>query len=308
MRREKQLNRDRFTDAESADFEVIPSKITESRFTLSRQTIQNDNLIVQHDVLLPGELEHPASTHHFMALHITPSTRRIAQIGKEQYEGSMSMGEFCLHPSIYSGFYAWKSTDEIICFAIKPDWLFDVATKTECANPDKIELRPIVRDRDRQIEFIARSFLAEMQAKALGNKLYSETLGIQLAIHLLRNYCVFPLQLKEYKGGLSSRQLNSVIEYIDTHLDYSVALKDLAKVAQVNSSHYFCLLFKQSLGIPPYKYVIQQRIARAKKLLQQNNLPLTEVALRCGFGDQSALSRTFKKYVGTTPKKYRQQL
>ena len=74
------------------------------------------------------------------------------------------------------------------------------------------------------------------------------------------------------------------------------------------STHYFCHLFKQSTGIAPYQYVIQQRIAKAKKLLKRQDLSLVDVALACGFISQSAFNRTFKKHVGTTPRKYRLEL
>lgn len=302
MNREELRNSDRTTDSR-----VQPSEITKNRKILSRLAVHNDNLIVQHDILPPGEEEHPLSTHHFMALHLTPITRRVAHIGDRQYEGSMSTGEFCLHPSTHSGFYAWESTDETAVFIIKPDFLSRTAAQTECLNPE-IELRPIVRDRDRQIEYIARSFLAEMQGKALGEKLYTESLATQFAIHLLRNYCTFAPQLKQYRGGLSSRQLKAVISYINTHLESSISLKDLARVSQINSHHYFCHLFKQSTGIPPYQYVIEQRIKRAKQLLKQDKLPLLEIALECGFSDQSAFNRTFRRCVGSTPRDYRRQL
>ena len=146
-----------------------------------------------------------------------------------------------------------------------------------------------------------------MQNDALGGRLYSETLATQLAIHLLRNYCTFPAQLKHYDKGLSRQQLKAVIRYIDTNLEASISLKDLARVSGLNSHHYFCHLFKQSTGISPYKYVIEQRIEKVKQLLKQD-LPLVEIALECGFSDQSALSRTFRKCVGTTARDYRRQL
>lgn len=302
MSREELKNGDRTTDSQ-----VHPSKITKNRLTLSRLAIQNDNLIVQHDVLPPGEAEHPLSTHHFIALHLTPSTRRIAHIGGQKYEGFMAAGEFCLHPSTHSGFYAWETTDETTVFIIKPDFLSGTAAKTECLNPNKIELRPIVRDRDAQIECIGRSFLAEMQSDGLGGRLYCESLATQFAIHLLRNYCAFAPRLKQYNCGLSNQRLQAAIDYINAHLEFNISLEDLAQVAQINSCHYFCHLFKQSTGITPYQYVIQQRIKRAKRLLKLENLPLAEIALRCGFCNQSAFSRTFRKLVGVTPRSYRKE-
>ncbi|MDJ0591174.1 MAG: helix-turn-helix transcriptional regulator [Pleurocapsa sp. MO_226.B13] len=55
-------------------------------------------------------------------------------------------------------------------------------------------------------------------------------------------------------------------------------------------------------------YVLQQRVAKAKQLLKQRDLPMVEIALMCGFSSQSAFSRTFSRCVGTSPRKYRQEL
>lgn len=154
---------------------------------------------------------------------------------------------------------------------------------------------------------LATRFDTEMQNEALGGRLYSETLATQFAIHLLRNYCTFPAQLKQYQKGLSRQQLQTISQYIDAHIEYSISLQQLANLCQL-SSHYFCHLFKQSTGIAPYQYVLQQRVAKAKQLLKQRDLPMVKVALMCGFSSQSAFSRTFSRCVGTSPRKYRQEL
>jgi AraC family transcriptional regulator len=59
------------------------------------------------------------------------------------------------------------------------------------------------------------------------------------------------------------------------------------------------------MGIPPYKYVLQQRVERAKLLLRKSDKPLTEIAFECGFAHQSHLNRHFRKLTGITPKMYR---
>lgn len=213
-----------------------------------------------------------------------------------------------MNPLGYSGFHVGVNNIETIMIIVQPDFLDRISIESECVASDQIELHPIINARDRLMESIAYSFLYEMQNEALGGRLYSEALATQFAIHLLRNYCTFPARLKKYSGGLSRHQLKTVIDYIKAHLEENMSLNDLARITQINSSNYFCSLFKQSMGIPPYQYVIQQRVARAKQLLKQDNLPLVEIALRCGFSSQSALSRTFHKLVGITPQKYRQQI
>ena len=290
---------------------VLPLDVYQPEWTISRQSIYTNSFIVQHDVIPSGKLEFSNPTHHALALQLSHISHQMTRIGKQKYEGSFTTGDFFLHPLNFSGFFSGEisgETDEAIVFIFEPDFLVHTAEQTECLNSNKIELNPIAIGRDPQIEYIARSFLAEMQSDAIGGRLYSETLATQFAIHLLRKYCIFPAQLKQYEKGLSRRQLRAVIDYIDAHLESSISLKDLAQVSGLNSHHYFCHLFKRSTGISPYQYVIQQRVELAKQLLKKENLPLVEIALICGFSSQSALSKTFRQCVGTTPRIYRQEL
>ncbi|MEO1672235.1 MAG: AraC family transcriptional regulator, partial [Cyanobacteria bacterium J06631_2] len=74
------------------------------------------------------------------------------------------------------------------------------------------------------------------------------------------------------------------------------------------SQYYFCRSFRTSMGVSPYKYVIQQRIAKAKNLIASSKLPLAEIAYDCGFSSQSQMTQHFRKCVGVTPKVYRNQL
>lgn len=111
-------------------------------------------------------------------------------------------------------------------------------------------------------------------------------------------------KFSQYSGGLSKYKLKQAIDYIDTHLDENIKVFDLANLANI-SQYYFCHLFKQSTGISPYQYIIQQRVAKAKKLLKQRKLSLVEVALECGFSSQSQMTQHFRRCVGLTPNVYR---
>ena len=73
------------------------------------------------------------------------------------------------------------------------------------------------------------------------------------------------------------------------------------------SPSYFSRLFKQSTGYAPHQYVIRCRVERAKKLLLQEKLTIADIAYSLGFAHQSHLNRHFKRLVGVTPKKFRQQ-
>ena len=62
------------------------------------------------------------------------------------------------------------------------------------------------------------------------------------------------------------------------------------------------------MGISPYQYVLQQCIEKAKSLLQNQALTVTEIALECGFTDSSYLARQFRKTMGMSPRDYRRQI
>jgi AraC family transcriptional regulator len=105
-------------------------------------------------------------------------------------------------------------------------------------------------------------------------------------------------------GGLARWQARRAVTYIDTHLESRLEVIMLAKLVSFSKSH-FSRAFKQSLGLPPMTYVKMRRIERAKALMTSTDQQLTEIALICGFADQSHLNRSFRKVNGVSPGRWR---
>ena len=63
--------------------------------------------------------------------------------------------------------------------------------------------------------------------------------------------------------------------------------------------------FRQTTGVGPHQYVLRRRIERARNLFADPKLGVADVALHCGFSNQSHFSETFRRVVGTTPRQYR---
>lgn len=101
-------------------------------------------------------------------------------------------------------------------------------------------------------------------------------------------------------------RLEHVKSFIDEHLAENLTLDRLADAAGL-SKYHFSRLFKAAMGVPPYQYVVQQRVERAKHLLRQTDLSVTQIALRTGFYSQSHFSGKFRQHAGATPSAYRKQ-
>jgi AraC-like DNA-binding protein len=108
----------------------------------------------------------------------------------------------------------------------------------------------------------------------------------------------------QMRGGLPPGAMRRVSEYVETHLAESIDLAALAGIAGL-SLYHFARAFKQSAGVTPHHYLVQQRIERAQELLARTELSLSEVALATGFSDQSHFARHFRQMLGVTPGQFR---
>lgn len=106
--------------------------------------------------------------------------------------------------------------------------------------------------------------------------------------------------------GTSQSVVFSAVEYIRTH--YSEPLSAEILAAQCNlSTSYFYRIFSQVTDLPPNEFIIRTRLAAAQSLLASCDLPLVQVAEKCGFNSQSYFCFCFKDRFGLSPKQFRQK-
>jgi AraC family transcriptional regulator len=150
--------------------------------------------------------------------------------------------------------------------------------------------------------------MADQLRKALGNPhridlLYAEEMSHAVAAHLLRFYGQASL-IPSHAGSLPPWKLKRVFDYIEDTLPAHVSLEKMSGVAALSTSH-FRASFRRSTGVSPSEYVQRRRIARAQQDLVETKLPISEIALRCGFADTSHFTRRFKAVSGDTPAAFR---
>lgn len=98
------------------------------------------------------------------------------------------------------------------------------------------------------------------------------------------------------------RSLAPVLAHIDAHLGEPLRLESLAALSGL-SLWRFATVFRERIGMSPYRYINQRRVQRAQALLRQG-MPVARAASESGFYDQSHLSRRFKRLCGMTPGQY----
>ena len=188
-------------------------------------------------------------------------------------------------------------------------WLpapFVARTAQELAVPGSVEITDTGGAQDPLLQHLCLALLAEVRQNPAPARLYMDAAADLLAAHLTRRHSAREGTAERDTGGLSPRRLKLVLSYIQEHLDQDIALADLAGASGLSPSH-FGPLFRRSTGLPPYQYVLIQRIEWAKGLLGGGSLSIGEVAVRTGFCDQSQFARQFKRHVGLTPKAYAAQ-
>ena len=105
-------------------------------------------------------------------------------------------------------------------------------------------------------------------------------------------------------GGLARWQARRTLAHVEENLGSKIATSELAALVSFSKSH-FSRAFKRSLGVSPMVYVTKRRLERAKAMMISTDRQLTEIALICGFADQSHLNRSFRRAVGMSPGKWR---
>lgn len=109
------------------------------------------------------------------------------------------------------------------------------------------------------------------------------------------------------RGGLAPWQVRCATELMLERLDADLSLSEAAGACGL-SPNYFARAFKQSMGTPPHRWLLLQRVLRAKSLLRERNRSLADIAAACGFADQCHFTRVFTGIVGASPGAWRKQV
>ena len=98
--------------------------------------------------------------------------------------------------------------------------------------------------------------------------------------------------------------LKKAIIYIESHYHNAITLKDIMRAVALSHSS-LTQLFKKELGMTPIKFVWYYRIVVAERMLASSDLPIQDIASKCGFQTAQHFSRKFEESCGCTPTVFR---
>ncbi|WP_028536893.1 helix-turn-helix domain-containing protein [Paludibacterium yongneupense] len=168
--------------------------------------------------------------------------------------------------------------------------------------PRELELARTAFFDDAELAGLLRPLLAlpgsDPDAHVAGNALAHETVARLIGSHARRRHA------PRLSGGLAPAVRRRLTDWLDAHLDQPLTLGSMAREAHLSEFH-FARMFRRSFGVPPQVWLHTRRIARARQLLEAGALPLTSVALACGFASASHFSNRFRQATGVSPSRYR---
>jgi AraC family transcriptional regulator len=168
---------------------------------------------------------------------------------------------------------------------------------------DLSQVAPMVEFEDNMLRTAMLQFDAILNDPTLDQPGYSETLAILLAFEVgrLHNQMKTPAAPR---SGLPQWQVRVVVDYLESHLADRTTISELASLLHLSRFH-FIRAFKKTVGMPPHQFVLHRRIERARELLGNNELSVSEIAERTGFNGAAQLTRAFRQITGATPTAFR---
>jgi AraC family transcriptional regulator len=253
----------------------------------------------------------PASDDHCIVKNLGTSFFMNVYPGKRRFEGKVLSNETAIIPAGSSWVCGSEGSEPpaMLLLYLRPLFVRTAAGQLNFAH-NEIGLTPQIGFKDKNICHVAMSLLHELNEANVVGRLYADSLAAGLAIQLARCYS----SLKDIHvghGGMAPHKLRKAIALIDHHLsdeaEGRVALRTVARAVRMSYFH-FSRAFKQSMGMTATNYIAERRIERAKRMLEETELPISEIALRSGFSSQSHFTTAFRRLAGATPKVFRASL
>ncbi len=179
----------------------------------------------------------------------------------------------------------------------------------ETGQPKLSDLREIFSEQSPDPEFfhLAQALMPALRRPEEASALFVGHMFAAMRLHIAQRYGGLSLRREPPRGGLAPWQEKRVKEMLGDQLRGDLTIRELSEACAMSPTH-FARAFKRTIGVPPHQWLVNQRVETAKHLLRTTREPISNIALFCGFADQSHLTRAFSRLTGSTPAAWRRNV
>lgn len=189
-----------------------------------------------------------------------------------------------------------------LLFEISPASLKRFAEEAEVASITSLSAE--TASKDLVLANLARALIPALDRPEEASPLFVEQMTTAIGTYLVQRYGGRSRVGADRAGMLSRSHEDRAKSMFLENLEGDISISDVAQACDL-SRGYFIRAFRETTGMTPYQWLLGERINRARELLLASNAPLAEIAIACGFADQSHFTRVFSSIVGTAPGTWR---
>jgi len=197
----------------------------------------------------------------------------------------------------------FHGTFDFVFFSMPRHSLRELADEQGARNLD-FNVAPARATTDPVIAHLGAALLPALDRPHEANDLFIGYVALALQSHFVQTYLGRLQVTRPCRSGLTARQVRIAKQMMQEDLTGNVPLQAIARECGISRSH-FARAFTISVGRPPHQWLLDQRVNLARQLLGDSDLSIGEIAIRCGFADQSHLTRVFSAKAGMTPGRWR---
>jgi AraC family transcriptional regulator len=214
--------------------------------------------------------------------------------------GAMSLINLARDPTAYR-----QTKFESLNFFLRRDTFDQLADDHGAARIADLPITPGVASDDPIVAHLGSCLLPAIEGTEV-NTAFLDHVAKALHVHLAQRYGGMRMPRTSVRGGLTPWQLRVARDSINANVSGAISLPQMASACGLSVSH-FATAFRHSTGVTPHRWLMARRVDRAKDLMRSTEAPLAEIALKCGFSEQSHFTRVFSQTTGTTPAQWRQE-
>lgn len=191
-----------------------------------------------------------------------------------------------------------RSAFDTLIFTVPRAALEDIADEGDIPRIEHLRCeRGLV---DETMWHLGQALLPALERPHEVGSLFAEHIMLAINTYIARTFGGVPAKSSGAQGRLAPWQVRRATEMMMANLADTAGLAELAAQCGLSRSH-FIRCFKQAMGEPPHRWLQRQRVEMARRLVRESGMSLADIALACGFADQSHFTRVFTSFTGTSP-------